>query len=88
MNDAPKVTDAGITAKIAKYDYLYYDTITICIITMLNGFRFIGHSVPVHSANYDAQVGRQIAYDNAFQQIWTHEGYLLKEQLFNGTSQS
>jgi Phage protein (N4 Gp49/phage Sf6 gene 66) family len=86
VSGAPKVTDESIARKIVKYDYLYHDTITICVITMANGFRFIGHSVPVHKDNYDPQIGRQISYDNAFQQIWSHEGYLLKERIFNGES--
>ena len=27
------------------------------------------------------EIGRKISYDNAFRQIWSHEGYLLKEVL-------
>lgn len=77
---APSVTEQAIKDKIAKFDFLYHDTVTICIITMTNGFRFIGYSVPVHSANYDAQMGRDLSYAHAFQQIWSHEGYLLKNQ--------
>jgi Phage protein (N4 Gp49/phage Sf6 gene 66) family len=54
---------------------------------MVNGFLFVDYSAPVSEANYDAEVGRKIAYQRAFQQIWSHEGYLLRERLYgNGTS--
>ena len=78
---APKVTEESIKAKIAKVDYVYHHQTTICFIEMINGFRFVGTSTPASPANFDAEVGERYAYDNAFKQIWTHEGYLLREML-------
>lgn len=79
---APRVTEESIKAKILDVDYFTHDLTTICMITMRNGFRFIGHSTPADARNYDAKVGHRYAYDNAFKQIWSHEGYLLREALF------
>jgi hypothetical protein len=81
---APRVTEESIKAKIRDVDYLSEALTTICMITMQNGFRFIGHSTPADARNYDSQVGQRYAYDNAFKQIWSHEGYLLREKLNNG----
>jgi hypothetical protein len=78
----PKVTQESIAEKIEAVDYMTQDTTTICIIRMLNGFKFVGTSTPASSANYDAEIGKRYAYDNAFKQIWTHEGYLLREKLY------
>ena len=78
---APRVTEQSIKDKIEKASYFLIGNTTICLITMRNGFVFIGHSTPASPENFDAAVGERYAYDNAFRQIWTHEGYLLKERL-------
>ena len=78
---APRVTEEGIKAKIANVKYFFHGTTTICLITMHNGFLFIGSSTPASANNYDSKIGERYAYDNAFRQIWTHEGYLLREKL-------
>lgn len=89
---APRITEESIKAKIAEVEYLMPEIIndwdsddmtTICKVRMVNGFVFIGHSTPASKANFDAEVGKRYAYDNAFKQIWTHEGYLLRELLSN-----
>lgn len=78
---APKVTKESIEARIAEVKYLYYAHLTICIITMKNGFMVNGQSAPASMANYEAEVGRTYAYENAFKQLWVLEGYLLREQM-------
>lgn len=78
---APRVTEESIKEKIADVKYWSHGLTTICIITMKNGFRFTGTSTPAHANNYDSKIGERYAYDNAFRQIWTHEGYLLRETL-------
>lgn len=78
---APRVTEESIREKIANVNYWFHGTTTICLITMKNGFRFIGSSTPASAENYDSKIGERYAYDNAFRQIWTHEGYLLREAL-------
>lgn len=77
----PKVTEESIRAKIAGAEYVKHGLTTVCFITMQNGFRFVGTSTPASEGNYDELVGQRYAYDNAFKQIWTHEGYLLREVL-------
>jgi hypothetical protein len=78
---APKVTKESIEGRIQQRDYLHHGLTTICIITMVNQFKVIGHSTPASPANYDSKVGEAYAYDNAFRQIWQLEGYLLRERL-------
>lgn len=78
----PRVTEETITAKIAKVEYHYPTmTATLCVITMKNGWISTGFSAPADTRNFDAEVGKRYAYDNAFKPLWQLEGYLLREQL-------
>lgn len=76
-----RVTEQSINAKIKQVSYIYDETTTICMITLKNGFKVLGHSTPADPRNHDAAVGRRYAYDNAFRQLWQLEGYLLVEYL-------
>lgn len=82
---APRVTEQSIKDKIANVDYIVRDDLlTICIIKMSNGFMVHGVSAPASPQNFDADVGKRYAYDNAFKQLWQLEGYLLRERLSRG----
>lgn len=80
------VTRAGIEAKIVKEDYLtgVGDRLTICVLTLANGFIVTGESACVDPANFDAALGRKIAREVALEKIWPLEGYLLREQMMLG----
>lgn len=60
-------------------------TLTFCVIVLKNGFTVTGESACASPENFDAEIGRKIAYDNARNKIWQLEGYLLKERLYQGT---
>lgn len=77
-----KVTKAGIEARIAKTDFLVLPdtTVTICSITMVNGFSFRGESACVDAGNFKEDIGRELAQRDAFGKIWAFEGYLLAER--------
>lgn len=77
----PRVTEDSIKARIADVVYLNHNHLTICIITMQNGFMVHGVSAPASVGNYDAEVGKRYAYENAFRQLWQLEGYLLRDAL-------
>lgn len=57
-------------------------TLTFCILTLENGFTVTGESACASPENFDAEIGKKIAYENARNKIWQLEGYLLKEKLF------
>jgi hypothetical protein len=83
---APRVTEESIKAKIFSVEYIVNgNLLTICIITMHNRFMVHGVSAPASPSNFDADVGKRYAYDNAFKQLWQLEGYLLREKLAGGT---
>lgn len=56
--------------------------LTICILTLENGFTVTGESACASPENFDKLIGQKIAYQNAREKIWQLEGYLLKEKLY------
>jgi Phage protein (N4 Gp49/phage Sf6 gene 66) family len=82
---APRVSEESIKAKIMDVEYhrpsVLNPHLTVCIITMRNGFSVTGVSSPASPKNFNEQVGERYAYENAFRQIWQLEGYLLKDHL-------
>lgn len=77
----PKVTKASIEARVKKVDYLVLpdSTVTLCNITMVNGFSVRGESACVDPGNFNMEIGQGLAYKDAFSKIWAFEGYLLAE---------
>jgi hypothetical protein len=55
--------------------------LTLCILTMRNGFTIVGKSAPASPENFDAEKGRRVAYEDAIKQLWPLEGYALRERL-------
>lgn len=72
-----------IEQKIADEIYIEADgnTLTICILTLRNGYQVTGQSACADPANYNQEMGRRIARENAVKQVWPLEGYLLRERL-------
>ena len=57
-------------------------TLTFCVLTLENGFTVTGESACASPENFDAEIGKKIAFENAREKIWLLEGYLLKQRLF------
>ena len=79
---APRVTLESMQGKIVSENYIVHEGIlTICILKMQNGFYVVGESAPASPANFDAELGRKFAYENAIRQLWKLEGYSLRDAL-------
>ena len=57
------------------------DCLTFCVLVLRNGFTVTGESACASPENFDAEIGRKIARQNAEQKIWPLMGYALKQQL-------
>ena len=55
--------------------------LTFCVLVLRNGFTVTGESACASPENFDAELGRKIARQNAVQKLWPLMGYALKEQL-------
>lgn len=81
--NAPRLTPALIDAAIQSEQYHVFPgtTLTVCALTLRNGFIVTGESAAASPANFDQSIGRKIARENARNKIWAFEGYLLREKL-------
>jgi len=55
--------------------------LTFCVLVLSNGFTVTGESACASPENFDAEIGRKIARQNAIQKIWPLMGYALRQQL-------
>ena len=55
--------------------------LTFCVLVLENGFTVTGESSCASPENFDPEIGRKIARENAVNKVWMLEGYLLKQAL-------
>lgn len=55
--------------------------LTFCVLTLKNGFTVTGESTCASPENFDAEIGRKIARQNAVSKVWPLMGYQLKSEL-------
>lgn len=81
---APRLTPEQISAAIIAetFTVLPSGRVTVCELTLRNGFTVRGESAVVSIENFNAAIGRDVARDNARAKVWELEGYLLKQRLF------
>jgi len=86
--NAPRLTPDSIDAAIVYEQFFRVDntTVTICYLGLRNGFGVVGESAAVSFDNFDEEIGKKVAKDNAREKIWALEGYLLKQHLFEANS--
>ena len=72
-------TDAG--QQPAPYSL---NLLTFCVIVLRNGFTVTGESACASPENFDPEIGRKIARDNAINKIWPLMGYELRTKLASG----
>ena len=55
--------------------------LTFCVLVLRNGFTVTGESACASPENFDAEIGRRIARENAVNKVWPLMGYELKQRL-------
>lgn len=80
---APRVTPADVENAIVKEEFQVFanSTLTVCVLTLRNGFTVTGESACASPENFDAALGQRIARDKAKEKIWPLLGYSLREHL-------
>ena len=88
---ADGVAGAFTNAQVAQGRGVYPDEIgrlktelcllTFCVLVLRNGFTVTGESACASPENFDAEIGRKIARQNAVQKVWPLMGYALKCEL-------
>jgi hypothetical protein len=79
---AKRLTPEAVDATILYPEYwrIPNTTTTVCALHLQNGYVVIGKSAAVSMENFDEDLGKKIAFDNAREQIWALEGYRLKSE--------
>jgi len=79
----PRLTPEYLESIIVKEQYYQFPdtTVTICCLTLKNGYNVIGEAASVSKENFDAELGKNIARQHARDKMWSLEGYLLKQRL-------
>ena len=81
-----KLTLDYIKSLIVNAEYQRFgDTLTVCVLTLRNGFTVTGESACIHADNFDEAIGKQLAYDDAVDKIWELEGYLAVQRLYENS---
>lgn len=79
-----RVSLESIEKKVASCEYINpkdCPQFTIAVVRLSNGYIVLGESAPADPESFNADLGRQFAYENAIRKIWPMEGYLLREKL-------
>lgn len=89
--DAPRLSPQILRDNIKHVEYVKHvshsgQVLRWAILTTQSGFAHTGRpSVSVSQENDRQIVGEQVAYDNAFSELWPLMGYELKQRLYERT---
>ncbi len=86
-----KITTNAIEDRIVSEDYVFLKDLfpgkpelhrmTLCFLTLDNGFVSSGESSCVDFANFDADMGKKYARQDAFEKLWIPLGFELRTKL-------
>ena len=79
----------GVSGEVSSRDEQPYqfcyesslDLLTFCVLVLKNGFTVTGESACASPENFDPELGRKIARQNAVAKVWPLMGYELKCRL-------
>lgn len=79
-----RVTLEGLEANIKTKQFIVVpgSMLTICVLTLQNGFNVTGESACADPAMFKKDIGERVSEDNAKRKIWPLMGYALKQELF------
>ncbi|MGH1447398.1 MAG: Gp49 family protein [Cognatishimia sp.] len=80
---AKRITPDMLDAEVAAEDYHVFpgSCLTVCCLTLRNGFTVTGESACASPENFNAEIGQKIARQNAREKLWPLLGFRLRDQL-------
>ena len=67
--------------EVAHQQPMALSLLTICVMVLRNGYTVTGESACASPENFDPELGRKIARQNAVGKVWSLMGYALKQKL-------
>ena len=80
---AKRVTPDMLDEEIVGEDYHVFpgSCLTVCCLTLKNGFTVTGESACASPENFNAEIGKKIARSNAREKLWPLLGFRLRDQI-------
>lgn len=79
---------AGVFTTNKTESFRALSCLTFCVLVLRNGFTVTGESACASPENFNAEIGREIARENAILKMWPLMGYELKQRLHEGRATS
>jgi hypothetical protein len=79
-----RVSLSAMKRRVASVEYIYPKSIphmTVCIIILDNGYALQGMSAPADPENFNAEKGKEFAYEDAMRKMWPLEAYVMRDLL-------
>lgn len=70
--------------RVSSVEYIYPQSIphmTIAVVILDNGYALQGMSAPADAANFNEELGKQYAYEDAMRKMWPLEAYVMRDVL-------
>jgi hypothetical protein len=82
---APRVTPGMLDEEIVNSQFHVFpgSQLTVCCLTLRNGFTVTGESACASPENFDSGIGQTISRQNARDKIWPLLGFRLRDSLAN-----
>lgn len=80
---AKRITPEDLDAEIVDEDYHVFtgSCLTVCCLTLKNGFTVTGESACASPENFNAEIGQKIARSNARDKLWPLLGFRLRDEI-------
>jgi hypothetical protein len=81
-----RVSLASMERAVANVEYIHPESIphmTIAVVLLHNGYALQGMSAPADPANFNEELGRKFAYEDAMRKMWPLEAYVMRDVLTN-----
>ena len=80
---AKRITPDMLDREIVREQFHVFDgpCLTVCVLTMRNGFTVTGESACASPENFNAEIGQAFAKAKAREKIWPLLGFRLRDQL-------
>lgn len=72
--------------EINEADLVPLDLLTFCVLVLRNGFTVTGESACASPENFNEEIGRKVARENAVNKVWPLMGYQLRSKLAGGAA--
>lgn len=81
LNGAAAIGATELRADISAEPWRNVAALTICILVTRNGTPLVGSAVPADPGNFNPEIGRQFARQDAMRKLQEREGYMLRQRL-------